>query len=205
MIRKESRFFAIAWSCGLLRTMYVAHPWHSHAMRRWLPPVLFGVAITTMTLVSVAFASPEAVPWIIGATVLGMTLGVVNAAVSAERVERYLSALAFGCAVLAYLVAAWIAPATGGSMAFYEVAAQVIPVLVLALAVEARAFSLRGEFQAITGVVTLYVLAWGEYEALRAVFYHAPASPKVVVGAISAGFVAAAVIGLAGRSEASDR
>ena len=187
--------------------MCVAHPWQaSHAMRRWLPLVLLGVAITTMTLVSVASASPEAAPWVIGAAVLGMTLGVVNAAVSAERVERYLSALAFGFAVLAYLVAVWIAPATGGSMEFYEAAAQVIPVLVLALAVEAQAFSLRGDFQAITGLVTLYALAWGEYEALRAVFYHAPANPRVVVGAISAGFVAAAVIGLAGgRSEASDR
>ena len=186
--------------------MYVAHPWQtSHAMRRWLPLVLLGVAITTMTSVSVAFASPESRALNIGAMVLGM-LGVVIAAVSAERVERYRSALAFGFAVLAYLVAVWIAPATGGSMEFYEAAAQVIPVLVLALAVEAQAFSLRGDFQAITGLVTLYALAWGEYEALRAVFYHAPASPKVVVGAISAGFVAAAVIGLAGgRSEASDR
>jgi len=109
-------------------------------MRRWLPLVLLGVAITTMTLVSVASASPEAAPWVIGAAVLGMTLGMVNAAVSAERVERYLSALPLGLAVLAYLVAVWIAPATGGSMAFYEAAAQVIPVLVLALAVEARAF-----------------------------------------------------------------
>ena len=162
--------------------MCVAHPWQaSHAMRRWLPLVLLGVAITTMTLVSVASASPEAAPWVIGAAVLGMTLGMVNAAVSAERVERYLSALPLGLAVLAYLVAVWIAPATGGSMAFYEAAAQVIPVVVLALAVEARAFSLRGDFQALTGLVTLYALAWGEYEALRAVFYHAPEPPTGLV------------------------
>jgi len=71
--------------------------------------------------------------------VLGM-LGVVIAAVSAERVERYRSALAFGFAVLAYLVAVWIAPATGGSMEFYEAAAQVIPVLVLALPLKHKPF-----------------------------------------------------------------
>ena len=69
--------------------MCVAHPWQaSHAMRRWLPLVLLGVAITTMTLVSVASASPEAAPWVIGAAVLGMTLGMVIAAVSAWKSPR---------------------------------------------------------------------------------------------------------------------
>jgi hypothetical protein len=84
--------------------------------------------------------------------------------------------------------------------AFHSAAAQVIPILVLALALEARMLGLRMQDHIDRGL-SLPVLAFiglGEYKALAALVADEPAPIDQVSGAIAAGFVAVVLTGLIG-------
>jgi hypothetical protein len=74
---------------------------------------------------------------------------------------------------------------------FFAVAAQVIPVLVLALVLEGRFFGFHDKSDMTTALVVVLLLGWGEYEALRAVAQGggAEGAGAAVSGAVAAGFV----------------
>lgn len=88
-----------------------------------------------------------------------------------------------------------------GSATFHEAGAQIIPILLLALALEGRTFQVarfRDPTELFAAFIVLGFLAVGEYCALRAVYSGQPASGDVVAAAIAAGFVGVAVLALSG-------
>lgn len=88
-------------------------------------------------------------------------------------------------AFLAVVVAVGEAEA---SPRFFETAAQVIPVLVIAIALENRAFRPEGPWMParMYAATTLVIVAWGEYEALRAISAGGEGDTAVVSGALAA-------------------
>jgi hypothetical protein len=87
------------------------------------------------------------------------------------------------------------------SLSFDEVAAQVIPVLLLALALEARFFRLhriREPLDLAAALFTMLVLGCGEFYALQGIADNRPEHAGLIGGAIAAGFVAVAVAALTG-------
>lgn len=81
------------------------------------------------------------------------------------------------------------------TMTFFEISAQVIPILVLALAFQGRlinGLSRRNLFETYSFGVFLLLIV-GEGIALNAVFRGTPGDASLVVGAISAGFVGIAL------------
>lgn len=78
------------------------------------------------------------------------------------------------------------------SLSFYEVSAQVIPLLIVALAFETRIFDVRSATdpqEATFSVVVGLILALGEYYALRSVWSATGDGADYVAGSIAAGFV----------------
>ena len=119
-----------------------------------------------------------------------------------EATRQVLAALGLVVPVLAFVITLYaIGDAQPRSLAFHESAAQVIPVLALALAVDARVFSLRRVHDGGDVVVALALvgfLAGGEYEALRALYSGAPERADIVGAAIAAGFAGLASAALTG-------
>jgi hypothetical protein len=96
---------------------------------------------------------------------------------------------------------------TAGTVRFDEVGAQVIIVLLLALAVDARFFRLRVDRDRLDVLAILYtvlLLAVGEYLALRGLLTSDPARAEMIAGAIAAGFSAVAVTALVGAQSFGD-
>jgi hypothetical protein len=88
-----------------------------------------------------------------------------------------------------------------GSERFYELAAQVIPVLLLGVSLEGSLIarpSVRDTFEFGMALLTLIGLGWGEFEALRAVElgHGSEGTFGTVVAALFAGFVAIITLGL---------
>ena len=123
-------------------------------------------------------------------------------------------------------VVGYLASPTEASESFYTATAEVIPVLLLVLAVELRFFRLRELpmpsvprrrsmadtleaaersfvplVRALTSIATLAVLALGEFAALHALGPAGPESgnPRLVYGAISAGIGALAALSILGE------
>lgn len=94
-----------------------------------------------------------------------------------------------------------------GTRAFDEVGAQAIVVLLLALAIDARFFRLRIDYDRIDALavcLTMTLLAVGEFYALRSLATKHPIHAEIIAGAIAAGFVAVAVTALAGSDPDGD-
>jgi hypothetical protein len=103
-------------------------------------------------------------------------------------------------AIKAFLLTLVLTENHEAGAAFHSAAAQVIPILVLALALEARMLGLRMQDHIDRGL-SLPVLAFiglGEYKALAALVADEPAPIDQVSGAIAAGFVAVVLTGLIG-------
>jgi hypothetical protein len=89
-----------------------------------------------------------------------------------------------------------------GTVAFFEVTAQVIPILVLALTVELRLFSQNAtnvQGQAAAGLLTILFLGLGEFYCLGVVATGRPSSDafEAAVSSLAAGFIGLIVGGLA--------
>jgi hypothetical protein len=105
--------------------------------------------------------------------------------------------------VLAFVITTVFVGDARGSAAFHEIAAQVIVVLLLALALEARFFRLhrvREPLDLVGMLFTMLVLGCGEFYALQSIGSEDPAHVNIVGGAVAAGFVAVAVSALVGPS-----
>lgn len=93
-----------------------------------------------------------------------------------------------------------------GSKEFHSAAAQVIPVLALGLAIEARAFAeqLGGDDTArATALVTLSLLAYGEYEALDSLATTIGRDAELVWAALAAGALGVLLVSSLGSRAAS--
>jgi predicted acyltransferase len=109
-----------------------------------------GLAIGAVLLLGVA-PFLQVAPWRAGGFLLGRFIsGLVVLAIGAAyllitaypaQVRRHSAKIALGAAVVTYL----LTPSSTTQREFYAVAAQVVPVLFLALAVEQRAFEVRSD------------------------------------------------------------
>lgn len=110
--------------------------------------------------------------------------------------------------IVAFTIVSVITPSIG-SKAFREVGAQIIVVLLLALAIDTRFFRLRSDrdrFDLAATIFTLILLGSGEFYALQGLFTGHPHHDEMTAGAVAAGFVAVAVSALMGptRTEMID-
>lgn len=97
---------------------------------------------------------------------------------------------------------------TAGTVRFDEIAAQVIIVLLLALAIDARFFRLRAGRDRLDVAAILYtmlLLAVGEFYAFKGLLTSHPGRAETIAGAIAAGFIAVAITAMTGAESAGDR
>ena len=178
-------------------------------MRKWI-----GVALAAL-LVLLAFgaillfeiARADSGP-ITGTVAFVLALGFLAFLrfVPVEQLLRALDAFRFAAPVFAYVITSIFVGSRKATMEFDEIGAQVIVVLLLALAVEARFFRIRAGVERLelaSIFFTLLVLAAGEYYALNGLLTGRPAPAEMIGGAIAAGFAAIGVGALLGprRSE----
>ena len=107
--------------------------------------------------------------------------------------------------IVAFSLTSLLMGKTTGTVRFDEIAAQVIVVLVLALAIDARFFRLRADRDRLDVVAILYtmlLLAIGELYALKGLLASNPAHAEMIAGAIAAGFTAVAVTAMTGIESA---
>jgi hypothetical protein len=172
-------------------------------MRRVLSgTVVIGACVTVVAVALIAFVVEVslATPVSVGIGALVATAVVAGAGLAdLDRMIAALRAALVFLPILAYLVTvAWIG-STGATVRFDEIGAQVIAVLVLALAIDVRFFRLTGDRDRLEVMSTCFVmilLAIGELYALRGVFTGAPAHGEIVAAAIAVGFTAVAVSAL---------
>jgi hypothetical protein len=177
-------------------------------VRRWIPVlVALALALALVVWAVVSFVADAPSP-------ASAALGALGAAgffwlLQRMNVERLIEGLELAGSALplcAYLVVASTMGETRGSLAFAEVGAQVIVVLLLVLAIDARFFRLRTDRDRLdlsATIFTLLVLAVGEYYALHSVIMRRPRHSEMVAGAIAAGFAALMVTALLGSARSA--
>lgn len=118
-----------------------------------------------------------------------------------ESIRAFLRGLSLFELVVVYVIVGFLVGRAKGTIQFYEVSAQLIPLLVLALVYQSNAFALRRirNVDDLSGLmVSLGALATGEVVALRAIFTGKPGGAPFVAGAIGmalAGILLFALIG----------
>jgi hypothetical protein len=154
--------------------------------------VALGAVAVLAFLVEVSVAAPVS-------AVIG-TLAVAGAGlIDLDRLVGALRAARLFAPIAAYMVTiAWIG-SERGTVGFDEIGAQVIAVLVLALAIHVRFFRLaerRERLEVMSTCFVMLLLGIGELYALRGVFTGRPRHGEIVAAAISVGFTAVAVSAL---------
>lgn len=158
--------------------------------------VALGAVALIAFVVEVSLATPISV--VIGAVA---ATAVVAAAglIDLDRMTAALRAARVFLPILAYLVTvSWIG-SRRATVRFDEIGAQVIAVLVLALAIDERFFRLaagRDRLEVMSTCFVMLLLAIGELYALVGVFTGSPRHGEIVAGAIAVGFTAVAVSAL---------
>ena len=151
-------------------------------------------AITLGMAVFTDIPGPSALSTVFVWVTLG-AMGLILARVSDYRVSRE----AVPDLILAFVpagmgaVAMLLVGSRSGTLRFHEIAAQVLAVLFLALVFQAKAFDLRNVHIVVDGLyimLTLLLIAAGEYSALESVFLGRPANGDVVVGALATALMA---------------
>jgi hypothetical protein len=173
--------------------------------RRWIPLLLalaVALALVVWAVVSFVADAPSPASAVLGAMGAAGLFWLMQR-MNVERVIDGLELAGNALPVFAYLLVAAMMGETRGSLAFAEVGAQVIVVLLLVLAIDARFFRLRTDrdrLEVSATIVTLLILAAGEYYALDGVITEQPRHSEMVAGAIAAGFAALLVIALLGST-----
>jgi hypothetical protein len=109
--------------------------------------------------------------------------------------------------VVALVVSVLFVGSRTGTLQFHVVAAQIIPVLLLALMFQARIFQVSKAlhiFSAMYLMLNLEMVAFGEFAALRSVFTETPQDAAIVVGAIGSLFVSMIVSAVSDPASASN-
>lgn len=157
--------------------------------------VLLGAAVLAL-VVEVSLATPASL--VIAAFIATSAIAVAGL-VDPARLVATLRAGRLFLPVAAYVITvSWIG-SSRGSLRFDEIGAQVIAVLALALALDARYFRLdqtMERLEVLSSCFVILLLGIGELYALRGVFGARPHHGEVVAGAIAAGFVGVAVSAL---------
>jgi hypothetical protein len=123
------------------------------------------------------------------------------ARVQIEAMVRVLEALRLLVPIVVFAITGALIGSQKGTLAFDQIGAQLIVVLLLALALEARFFRVRGTDERVDVMASLLVmalLAAGEAYAMGAVLSGKPGHAEMVGGAIAAGFAAVAVSAVLG-------
>ncbi|HET8565847.1 MAG TPA: hypothetical protein VFL77_05175 [Solirubrobacterales bacterium] len=140
-------------------------------------------------------------------TVVAIAAFVVLLRTDTGLLVRILSGLRLLLPIVAFSLTTILMGKTAGTVRFDEVGAQVIIVLLLALAIDARFFRLRAgsdrlDVSAI--LFTMLLLAVGEYYALKGLLGARSTSAETIAGSIAAGFTAVAVTAMAGAESAKN-
>lgn len=168
--------------------------------------VLLGLAVRSGSI-----AETDIVIWFrVGGFILTLALFVLAVLLQAEVLLGRLQAPVVRAAIpLMIFSLGLVFTGVQASTQFFSTAAEIIPILLLALAIEGRAFSLRvmngshwllTEVMKLMSIGTMLILGAGEAFALMAT-NQAPPSPMltgVVVGALGAGFSGVMIFGLLG-------
>jgi uncharacterized membrane protein YhhN len=139
---------------------------------------------------------------VIGA-VAAVVVALLFRRLNLARLLEALESLGVVVPLVTYLAVTALMGPTAGTSRFSEIGAQVIVVLLLALAVDARFFRLRPERDRLeVGAVlfTMLLLATGEFYALKSLLSDSPSHSEVVAGAIAAGFAGVAVTSITGSN-----
>lgn len=137
-------------------------------------------------------------------SLLAFALIVLLLRTDTELIVRLLGSLQMLGPVLAFTILSTVMGKTAGTLSFDEVSAQVLIVLLLALAVDARFFRLRPGQDRLDVIVVLYtmlLLAVGEFLALKGLLTSHPVRAEMIAGAIAAGFTAVAIAALTGADQ----
>jgi hypothetical protein len=132
------------------------------------------------------------------------------ARVQVEAMVRVLEGLRLLVPIVAFGVTGAVIGSRRGTLAFDQIGAQLIVVLVLALALEARFFRVRGTDErtdVMASLLVIALLATGEAYAMAAVLDGRAGHADMVGGAIAAGFAGvgvSAVLGPVRRAAADD-
>ncbi len=164
--------------------------------------VLFALAALLLTVgVALALLEGQKFSGALVGSLLAFALIVLLLRTDTELIVRLLGSLQMLGPVLAFTILSTVMGKTAGTLSFDEVSAQVLIVLLLALAVDARFFRLRSGQDRLDVIVVLYtmlLLAVGEFLALRGLLTSHPARAEMIAGAIAAGFTAVAIAALTG-------
>jgi hypothetical protein len=123
------------------------------------------------------------------------------ARVQIEAMVRMLEALRLLVPIVVFAITGALIGSQKGTLAFDQIGAQLIVVLLLALALEARFFRVHGTDERVDVMASLLVmalLAAGEAYAMGAVLSGKPDHAEMVGGAIAGGFAAVAVSAVLG-------
>lgn len=141
----------------------------------------------------------------LGAILLALAMAgaasLFAARVQIEAMVRALEALRLLVPIVVFAITGALIGSQKGTLAFDQIGAQLIVVLLLALALEARFFRVRGTDERVDVMASLFVmalLAAGEAYAMGAVLSGKPDHAEMVGGAIAGGFAAVAVSAMLG-------
>lgn len=165
-----------------------------------------------LALRSGSLAIPDFVTWLRFATVLIFVMLFVGGVLLREGFIREGVSLPIvrASAPLLVFVAGLLFTGIQADREFFSTSAQVIPILLLALAIEGRAFSLESfpgdhwlgrEVLKVSAITTMVVLASGEAFALAATTQDTPSplATGFVVGALGAGFAGVMMLSVLGQ------
>jgi hypothetical protein len=176
--------------------------------RAWTTVVVVGVGAALLgsgaILVVRSSASPGALAF---AVVVALAVSMVAARLDVAAAIQVLDALRVLVPIVASSVVGALIGSRQGTFGFDEVGAQLIVVLLLALALEARFFRVRGDeerLDALAPFLVMALLAVGEAYALAGLLSGHPHHAEMVGGAIAAGFAAVAVSAIVGPGRQSE-
>jgi hypothetical protein len=163
---------------------------------------MVGLALAFSVGVVVSILESHLGPLGLAATLIAALVGMrLLNRVRAEPLIAVLETTRAILPVVAFLSISLLVGRGAGNVAFDELGAQVIVVLLLALAIDARFFRLHAaaETQDVISILfTMLVLGIGEFYAVRGVLTHKPHEAGMVAGAIAAGFLGVSVTALIG-------
>lgn len=159
------------------------------------------VILSAVAMIARSAASPSS----LGIGILfALAISAIAARLDIAAMVRTLETLRVIVPILAFSVAGAAIGARPGTIQFDEVGAQLIVVLLLALAVEARFFRVSGDEERLDALASFFVmtlLAVGEFYALSGLLSGEPRHAEMIAGAIAAGFAAVAVSAMLGPAK----
>jgi hypothetical protein len=164
--------------------------------------LVVGIGLILMISGAIMIVSSSAsLSALIAAALTALVISALSAKVDIAATIQTLEALRVLVPIIAFSIVGAVIGSRDGTLRFDDIGAQLIVVLLLALALEARFFRIRGDeerFDAVGVFFVMALLAVGEFYALAGVLSREPHHAEMVGGAIAAGFAAVAVSAVLG-------